>query len=63
MTPPWGLKPAFAGAPMPPPTIKDILRLKLHGTLSYEAIALSLSVSKGVVPTARPQVQASGLSP
>lgn len=29
--------------------IKDVLRLKLHGGLSHEAIARSLSVSKGVV--------------
>lgn len=39
---------------MPPPTmdirmIKDVLRLKLHGKLSHEAIARSLSISKGVV--------------
>ena len=39
---------------MAPPTmdirmIKDVLRLKLHGRLSHEAIARSLSVSKGVV--------------
>lgn len=39
---------------MAPPTmdirmIKDVLRLKLHGGLSHEAIARSLSVSKGVV--------------
>ena len=39
---------------MPPPTmdirmIKDVLRLKLHGRLSHEAIARSLSISKGVV--------------
>lgn len=29
--------------------IKDILRLKYHGGLSHERIALSLSISKGVV--------------
>jgi len=29
--------------------IKDILRLKYTGGLSHEAIALSLSISKGVV--------------
>ena len=29
--------------------IKDVLRLKLHGGLSHEAIARSLSISKGVV--------------
>ena len=29
--------------------IKDILRLKYHGGLSHAAIALSLSISKGVV--------------
>src|SRR5690606_3511842 len=39
---------------MPPPTmdirmIKDVLRLKLHGRLSHEAVARSLSISKGVV--------------
>lgn len=39
---------------MPPPTmdirmIKDVLRLKLHKGLSHEAIARSLSISKGVV--------------
>ncbi len=39
---------------MPPPAmdirmIKDVLRLKLHGGLSHEAIARSLSISKGVV--------------
>ena len=39
---------------MPPPRmdirmIKDILRLKLHGGLSHEAIGRSLSISKGVV--------------
>lgn len=39
---------------MPPPhmdirMIKDVLRLKLHGGLSHEAIARSLSISKGAV--------------
>ena len=39
---------------MPPPRmdirmIKDVLRLKLHGGLSHEAIGRSLSISKGVV--------------
>ena len=39
---------------MLPPTmdinmIKDVLRLKLHGKLSNEAVARSLSISKGVV--------------
>ena len=39
---------------MPPPTmdirmIKDVLRLKLHGKLSHEAVARCLSISKGVV--------------
>ena len=39
---------------MPPPTmdirmIKDVLRLKLHGQLSHEVIARSLSIFKGVV--------------
>jgi len=39
---------------MPPPrmdirVIKDVLRLKLHGGLSHEAIGRSLSISKGVV--------------
>jgi transposase len=39
---------------MPPPAmdirmIKDVLRLKLHGGLSHEAIARSLSISKGAV--------------
>jgi 3-keto-L-gulonate-6-phosphate decarboxylase len=29
--------------------IKDVLRLKLHGGLSHEAIGRSLSISKGVV--------------
>jgi hypothetical protein len=38
---------------MPPPRmdirmIKDVLRLKLHGGLSHEAIGGSLSISKGV---------------
>jgi len=39
---------------MPPPRmdirmIKDVLRLKLHGKLSHEAVARSLSISKGAV--------------
>ncbi len=39
---------------MAPPTmdvrmIKDILRLKLYGRMPHEAIARSLSISKGVV--------------
>lgn len=39
---------------MPPPhmdirMIKDVLRLKLHGGLSHEAISRSLSISKGAV--------------
>ena len=39
---------------MAPPTmdirmIKDVLRLKLHGKLAHEAIARSLSISRGVV--------------
>ena len=39
---------------MPPPAmdirmIKDVLRLKLHGGLPHEAVARSLSISKGAV--------------
>jgi len=39
---------------MPTPTmdirmIKDVLRLKLHGKLSHEAITPCLSIPKGVV--------------
>ena len=52
---------------MPPPTmdirmIKDVLRLKLHGRLSHEAIARSLSVSKGVVAKYAALASAAGLS-
>ena len=51
---------------MPPPTmdmrmIKDVLRLKLHGKLSHEAVARSLSISKGVVAKYVTLVTASGL--
>ena len=52
---------------MAPPTmdirmIKDVLRLKLHGRLSHEAIARSLSVSKGVVTKYAALASAAGLS-
>ncbi len=52
---------------MAPPTmdirmIKDVLRLKLHGGLSHEAIARSLSVSKGVVAKYAALASAAGLS-
>ncbi len=51
---------------MPPPTmdirmIKDVLRLKLHGKLSHEAVARSLSISKGVVAKYVTLATASGL--
>ena len=51
---------------MPPPTmdirmIKDVLRLKLHGRLSHEAVARSLSISKGVVAKYVSLATASGL--
>jgi transposase len=51
---------------MPPPTmdirmIKDVLRLKLHGQLSHEAIARSLSISKGVVAKYAALANAAGL--
>jgi len=51
---------------MPPPTmdirmIKDVLRLKLHGGLSHEAVARSLSISKGVVAKYVALATASGL--
>lgn len=41
--------------------IKDVLRLKLHGRLSHEAIARSLSISKGVVAKYATLATASGL--
>lgn len=52
---------------MAPPTmdirmIKDLLRLKLHGGLSHESIARSLSVSKGVVAKYTALASAAGLS-
>jgi len=45
----------FAGAAMPTPPldirmIKDVLRLKLLNKLTHQAIASSLSISKGVIP-------------
>lgn len=40
--------------------IKDVLRLKLHGRLSREAIARSLSISKGVVAKYATLAAASG---
>ena len=51
---------------MPPPTmdirmIKDVLRLKLHGGLAHEAVARSLSISKGVVAKYVALAAASGL--
>ena len=51
---------------MAPPTmdvrmIKDILRLKLHGRMPHEAIARSLSISKGVVAKYTALAQAAGL--
>lgn len=51
---------------MPPPTmdirmIKDVLRLKLHGQLSHQAIARSLSISKGVVAKYTALANAAGL--
>ena len=51
---------------MPPPTmdirmIKDVLRLKLHGRLSHEAVARSVSISKGVVAKYVSLANASGL--
>lgn len=51
---------------MPPPTmdirmIKDVLRLKLHSRLSHEAVARSLSISKGVVAKYMSLANASGL--
>ncbi len=51
---------------MPPPTmdvrmIKDILRLKLHGRMAHEAIARSLSISKGVVAKYTALAKAAGL--
>lgn len=52
---------------MAPPTmdirmIKDVLRLKLHGVRSHEAIARSLSVSKGVVAKYVALASAAGLN-
>ena len=52
---------------MAPPTmgirmIKDLLRLKLQVGLSHEAIAQSLSVSKGVVVKYTALASATGLS-
>lgn len=52
---------------MPPPTmdirmIKDVLRLKLHGGLSHQAVATSLSISKGVVAKYASLAAASGLT-
>lgn len=52
---------------MAPPTmdirmIKDVLRLKLHGRLSHEAIARSLSISKGVVAKYVALANAAGLN-
>ena len=41
--------------------IKDVLRLKLHGRLSREAIARSLSISKGVLAKYATLAAASGL--
>ena len=41
--------------------IKDVLRLKLHGRLSHEAVARSLSISKGVVAKYVSLANASGL--
>jgi transposase len=41
--------------------IKDVLRLKLHGRLSHEAVARSLSISKGVVAKYVSLATASGL--
>jgi transposase len=41
--------------------IKDVLRLKLHGRLSHEAVARSLSISKGVVAKYVSLASASGL--
>ena len=41
--------------------IKDVLRLKLHGGLSHEAIARSLSISKGVVAKYTALASAAGL--
>lgn len=51
---------------MPPPRmdmrmIKDVLRLKLHGGLSHEAICRSLSISKGVVSKYVSRAAAGGL--
>ena len=51
---------------MPPPTmdirmIKDVLRLKLHGRMSHEAIARSLCISKGVVAKYTALANAAGL--
>ncbi|MET3515141.1 hypothetical protein ABIC63_002924 [Pseudacidovorax sp. 1753] len=42
--------------------IRDVLRLKLHGGLSHEAIARSLSVSKGVVAKYVALASAAGLN-
>jgi hypothetical protein len=52
---------------MPPATmdirmIKDVLRLKLHGKRSHEAVARSLSISKGVVAKYATLATASGLT-
>ena len=41
--------------------IKDVLRLKLHGRLSHEAIARSLSISNGVVAKYASLATAGGL--
>lgn len=41
--------------------IKDVLRLKLHGKLSHESIARSLSISKGVVGKYAALASAAGL--
>jgi hypothetical protein len=51
---------------MPPPTmdirmIKDVLRLKLHGRMSHEALARSLCISKGVVANYTALANAAGL--
>ena len=42
--------------------IEDVLRLKLHGRLSHEAIARSVSVCKGVVAKYAALASAAGLS-
>ena len=57
---------AFCRSAHAPPTmdirmIKDVLRLKLHGKLSHEAVACSLSISKGVVAKYVTLATASGL--